>query len=122
MAKVFKVIELNDRKITLCVKTHLLKDIIGGEIVTVGYSVCIPEDEFDYPLSKKIAEGRADTVKSNLLNQLPHPIFLDIQLLERDVLFGVATLVERKLRKGELNIVGIRPIKKRLPQNITQDK
>ena len=112
MAKVFKVIEFNDRKITICVKTHPLKDIVGGEIVTVGYAVCIPEDEFDYPLSKKISEGRADTIKTNLLNQLDSPISLDSRLVERDVLFGVANLVERKLRKGELTIVGIRNLEK----------
>ena len=60
---------------------------------------------------KEMEPGRV-LVKTNLLNQLDAPMFLDERLVERDVLFGISNLVERKLRKGELSIVGIRDLKK----------
>lgn len=107
MKKIFKTFEFKGRKITLCVKTQDKNPLNGLYITSVGYAVCNPKDEYNEELAKKISEGRANSMKTNLTNQLTERIHVGDFLNHKVILYSIAKLVEAKLRKGELKIKGI---------------
>ena len=91
----------NDREITLCL---LVVKKVGVILIKVGYSICVPEDKYDRELGKKIALGRARKDKF-----LGVEILLEEHLaLDNGVLKAIAWNYEKRVKKGEIEIKGIR--------------
>ena len=73
---VFKEYKVHDRVVTICVKERMCRHLHEYEdwynsngklpklsferVITIGLSICNPEDEYNFQFGKQIAEGRAD--------------------------------------------------------------
>jgi hypothetical protein len=109
--------EFEDRDVTLCLlveeQPQSFMDRIGGRgataTVKVGYSVCVPTDDFDQDLAKRISSGRAESDKARIkeFGMDGNAEFL----FDLGILNATARILERKVKRGEVVIKGIRPLK-----------
>lgn len=99
MKKLFHTFEINNRQVTIAV----VPNIEQPELITVGYSVCMPQDVFDEELSKKISEGRAHSKNALFSYNLDNELMVDYSVLKI-----IAAKVEKKVRKNPDLIKGLR--------------
>lgn len=94
--------DFEGRVITLCVLTS-----VGiTNTIWTGYSVKLPQDTHNRELSKKISKGRAQ-MKTSLTANYEYTMSNRLAV-NKTALKAVAEDVERRIRKGELKIKGIR--------------
>ena len=99
MKKLFHTFEINNRQVTIAVVPNLEQ----SGVITVGYSVCMPQDVFDEELSKKISEGRAYSKNALFSYNLDEELMSDYSILKM-----IATRVEKKVRENPDLIKGLR--------------
>lgn len=95
---IYKTKEILNRTVTVCVK------VASNMVVTAGYSVTHPDDDFDKEIAKKISLGRASKDKTNVLE----PMFLGEGMEKKYILFAIADAVFRDIENKKITIKGIR--------------
>lgn len=95
---IYKTKEILNRTVTVCVK------VASNIVVTAGYSVTHPDDDFDKEIAKKISLGRASKDKTNVLE----PMFLGEGMEKKYILFAIADAVFRDIENKKITIKGIR--------------
>lgn len=96
--KVFKTKSVLNRVVTVCV------NVSDNRVITAGYSVAHPDDDFNDDIAKKISLGRADKDKTNILD----PMFLGEGMEQKYILYAIADRVFRDIENGKIQIKGIK--------------
>ena len=96
--QIFKTKEILNRKVTVCV------NVSDNKLITAGYSVTHPDDEFNNEISKKISIGRALKDKSNILE----PMFLGEGMDKKYILYAIADKLLKDIEFRNIQIKGIK--------------
>lgn len=107
--KFYHTFPFKGRGVTICL---LVKEqggfASGSALLSVGYSVSHPDDEFNEELGKKIALGRAEKPSANIEEfgyGLPSDLAFDLAILQ-----GFSFRFERLIKNGEVTIKGIKDV------------
>lgn len=100
--KYYHTFKFENRTINICL---LVEDYMWSTAkLKVGYSVCLPEDDYNEEIAKRISLGRASKKKARLDAQsMPNELAFSLKVLK-----GIAEHYERQIKKGKLVIKGIR--------------
>ena len=110
----YHTFEFEGRQVTLCLAvredeprfSQRLGYAPSTSTMHVGYAVCVPEDTFNEELAKRISLGRAESEKANL-RQLASQATTEFAF-DLGILNATAKIFERKIKRGEVVIKGIR--------------
>ena len=101
--KYYHTFNYEGRTINLCLYVEA-KEYSNDAGIHVGYAVCLPEDEYNEEIAKRISSGRAQK-DSSMLKYYSMQTELAFSL---KVLKGIAEHLERRIKKGKIEIKGIR--------------
>lgn len=101
--KYYHTFKYEGRTINLCLYVQGTNTSNKG-MIYAGYAVCMPEDEYNEEIAKRISSGRAQKSKSAFkYYEMTQELAFSLKVLK-----GIAEHLERRIKKGKIEIKGIR--------------
>lgn len=101
--EVYKTFEFKNRLITLCCLNE-------NNTIKLGYSIKLPEDNYNELLGKKIAKGRALSKKNNLLDYFATISISDYkdEKKVKGILYTILLGIEQRIKTDKIEFKGIK--------------